>query len=323
MQSARSANTSTGLNTVLNGFNAVPYTFRPVSPLEDPVAMIAPDPRSGPEQSKSTLIGLLETADQNACFNFLGLPPEIREQVYNLTCRAYLPLFYPQRQPAITKASRLTRAEALPIYYKHNRSAAIVGALHEMSQYKSWMRYMRSINLSLVRSFAFVDLNRGEVIELDIKEHGEIRYHFKTRELPSKSTTTPPSRHVRRRDHRLGFYLDHMFNCSQDAIDRFDNDGFALVLSMPNHHEDDYVELEGQLADGIQTAIDKKMFGARERRARFGNGESRLSLDRSSFFLVRIPLEDWELFQSEWNLAQGFSVNGLRALTYALASRSS
>lgn len=316
----RSFNTSTMLTTVLHGFKTVLNTFNNVSRLEDQSAMVVSELPSDHGQTKGTLIESLETADQNAYFNFLGLPAEIREQVYDLTCCASLPIFYPQRQPAITKASRLTRAEALPIYYKHNRFAAIVGALHEMSQHNSWMRCFQSINLSWIRSFAFVDLNHREVIELDIKPHGETRHHFKTRKLPGKKPTTPPSRNVLR-NRRLRFRYGDILDRSRNVIDQFDNDGFALVLSMPNHHEDDYIEVESQLADRIQTAIDKEMFEANERRTRFGDGQSRMLLDRSSFFPNRLPPEDWELLQREWKLAQGFSVVGLRALTYALYSR--
>lgn len=318
----RSFNISAMPNNDFHEFKTARNTFNNVSRLEDQSAVVTSELASEHGQTKTTLIELLETADQNACFNFLGLPAEIREQVYGLTCCASLPIFYPQRQPAITKASRLTRAEALPVYYKHNRFAAIVGALHEMSQHNSWMRCFQPTDLSWIRSFAFVDLNHGEVIQLDIQPYGETRYHFKTRALPGKNTTTPPSRNVRcnrRFKFRLGDTLDH----SQNVIDQFDNDGFALVLSMPNHHEDNYIEVESQLADRIQTAIDKEMSEANERRARFDDGQSRMLLDRGSFFPNRLPPEDWELLKREWKLAQGFSVVGLRALTYALYSRAS
>ncbi|KAG9965394.1 hypothetical protein KCU61_g1709, partial [Aureobasidium melanogenum] len=269
--------------------------------LEDQLAVVAPSP-SEPDQTKSTLIEVLETADHNACFDFLGLPAEIRQMVYDLTCRASLPIFHPQRQPAITKACRLTRAEALPIYYRYNRFAMIVGALHETSQSNSWMRGIQLTHLSWIRSFTFVDLNFGEIIELDIKLHGEIRYHFKTRKLPSKKVTTQHSRIARHnRGRRCGF--GQALNRSRNALEQFDNDGLALVLSMPHHHEDDYIELECQLTDRIQTVIDKENFEA-------------------SFFPTCLPLEDWELLQREWKLAQGFSILGLRALTYALHARS-
>ncbi|KAG9678025.1 hypothetical protein KCU99_g2360, partial [Aureobasidium melanogenum] len=313
----RSINTSIKLNTVIDGFKAVLNGFMTVSPQEDQLAVVAPSP-SEPNQTKSTLIEMLETADRNACFNFLDLPAEIRQMVYDLTCRASLPIFHPQRQPAMTKACRLTRAEALPIYYRHNRFAMIVGALHEMSQSNSWMRGIQLTHLSWIRSFAFVDLNFGEVIELDIKSHGKIRYHFKTRKLPSKKVTTQHSRntrHNRGRRCRVGEAL----NRSRNAMEKFNDDGLALVLGMPNCH---YIELECQLADRIQTVIDKENFEASERRARYGDVESRMSLNRSTFFPTCLPLEDWELLQREWTLAQGFSILGLRALTYALQARS-
>ncbi|KAG9599813.1 hypothetical protein KCU77_g1975, partial [Aureobasidium melanogenum] len=283
----RSINTSTKLNIVLDGLKTVFNGFMTVSPQEDQLAVVAPSP-SEPDQTKSTLIEVPETADHNTCFNFLGLPAEIRQIVYDLTCRASLPIFHPQRQPAITKACRLTRAEALPIYYRYNRFAMIVGALHEI-----------------------------KVIELDIKLHGEIRYHFKTRKLPSKKVTTQHSRIARHnRGRRCGF--GQALNRSRNALEQFDNDGLAPVLGMPTHHEDDYIELECQLADRIQIVVDKENFEASERRARYGDVESRMSLNRSSFFPTCLPLEDWELLQREWKLAQGFSILGLRALTYAL-----
>ncbi|KAH0373220.1 hypothetical protein KCU65_g542, partial [Aureobasidium melanogenum] len=306
----RSINTSIKLNTVLEGFKTVLNGFKTESSQEDQLAVVAPSV-SAPGHTKSTLIDVLETADHNACFNFLGLPAEIRQMVYDLTCRASLPIFNPQRQPAITKACRLTRAEALPTYYRCNRFAMIVGLLHEM-KLNSWMRGIESTHLSWIRSFTFVDLNHGEVIELDIELRGKIRYHFKTRKLPKKKVTAQHS--------RLSCLVrfNGLRSRTQTAKEQFDNDGFALVLGMPDHHEDDYVELEYQLTDRIQIVIDKEIFEASERRVRYGDRESKQPLGRSTFFPDLLSLEDWKLLQKEWKLAEGFSVIGLRALTYAL-----
>ncbi|KAG9581709.1 hypothetical protein KCU86_g11802, partial [Aureobasidium melanogenum] len=104
-------------------------------------------------------------------------------------------------------------------------------------------------------------------------------------------------------------WFDQALNRSRNALEQFDNDGLAL-------------ELECQLADRIETVIDKENFEASERRARYGDVESKMSLNRSTFFPTCLPLEDWELLQREWKLAQGFSILGLRALTYALQARS-
>ncbi|KAH0354212.1 hypothetical protein KCU81_g1102, partial [Aureobasidium melanogenum] len=143
-------------------------------------------------------------------------------------------------------------------------------------------------------------------------EHLKLRYHFKTRKLSEKKVTAQHS-HL---PCLLRFTRPR--SCTQTAKEKFDNDGFALVLGMPDHHEDDYVELEYQLTDRIQIVIDKEIFEASERRVRYGNRESKMSLNGSTLFPDLLSLEDWKLLQNEWELAQGFSVIGLRTLTYAL-----
>lgn len=102
-------------------------------------------------------------------------------------------------------------------------------------------------------------------------------------------------------------------------MEQFDNESVALLLGMSDYHEDDNIKC--QLAECIKTVIDKEIFEASEWEVRYGDRESKMSLERSTFFPTLLPLEDWELLQREWKLAQGFSVIGLRALTYALHDR--
>lgn len=110
-------------------------------------------------------------------------------------------------------------------------------------------------------------------------EHLKLPYHFKTR-LSEKKVTAQHS--------RLPCLLRFTRPRSRTptAKEKFDNDGFALVLGMPDHHEDDYVELEYQLTDRIQIVIDKEIFQASERRVRYGNRESKMSLNGSTLFPI-------------------------------------
>jgi hypothetical protein len=67
---------------------------------------------------REDLIKLLEEEDTRATFKrFAELPPELREHIYKLHFATY-PVLETPVEPPITKASRLVRQEALPVFYQ-------------------------------------------------------------------------------------------------------------------------------------------------------------------------------------------------------------
>jgi hypothetical protein len=68
--------------------------------------------------NKAQLVKMLEQADDKAAFpHFMDLPAELRVHIYILYFGS-LPELAQPAQPPISKASRITRTESLPIFYK-------------------------------------------------------------------------------------------------------------------------------------------------------------------------------------------------------------
>jgi hypothetical protein len=76
-----------------------------------------------PRVKKAAYIAVLQAADDASVFDmFFDLPPELRTIVYQKYYEGFPPLVLPH-QPPLTLASRLLRAEALPIFYEQSSFA--------------------------------------------------------------------------------------------------------------------------------------------------------------------------------------------------------
>ncbi|KEQ89467.1 hypothetical protein M438DRAFT_6926 [Aureobasidium pullulans EXF-150] len=292
-------------------FDFVPYHGQQHLPVDQ---VIAPEPC----QHTDDLIRVLEVADREREFDFLALPADMRQMVYHYVCRASLTVLHPQRQPAITRVCRQTRTEALPVYYGNNRFAVAVSQ-HRGSPYNHWMRCIESPCLARIRSFAFVELFRQKVIEIDFTPHGKIHYHVKMRGLPSKSILDERWRQSSRTGgHRMGGCLRP--SPCEETIKDLDNDGRNLILGKPVRYTEDYLGFDHQTEALIQKIVEREASVLESKMAAHAGSEYHKSLGHDAFLTPWLSVKDWILLKEEWNRAEGFSIVGLRALSYAFGS---
>ncbi|KAI5198704.1 hypothetical protein AUEXF2481DRAFT_28039 [Aureobasidium subglaciale EXF-2481] len=280
------------------------------------------DPISEIDEIHDTLIAMLEQADHSARFNFLDLPAELRSMVYHLVCRASLTILHPRRQPAITKACRLTRTEALPIYYGHNQFAVEV-----YGSKSSWMRCISSTRFAWIRSFTFTDLNDDSILELDIPDKAGAFYSVRVRKVPGKRVVEARLEGLH---HNGGHRLAHRRRCGGRSMhritvgDELDNDGLATILGKPDLHEKDYMIVVDDSIRRLSVCIEKAISSGSEPNEAIVDEYEHYKKpgNHHSFSPPRLPSEEWKLFGAEWTSARGFTVAGFRALICVLKSES-
>ncbi|KAI5246474.1 hypothetical protein E4T43_02641 [Aureobasidium subglaciale] len=119
--------------------------------------------------SKKSLIEVLETADRQSKFDFLGLPPDLRDMILHLVCISPTTIIHPQTQPAIARTCRLLRQEALAVYYGCNRFHVFLDKAPRkaLSDKNRWLQRILPCHLNSVRSFSFKYLGAVALLDVD------------------------------------------------------------------------------------------------------------------------------------------------------------
>ncbi|KAI5200024.1 hypothetical protein E4T38_06770 [Aureobasidium subglaciale] len=109
--------------------------------------------------------------DQNreSQFDFLGLPPELRDMVLHLVCISSTTIIHPQTQPAIAGTCRLLRQEALAVYYGCNRFHVFLDNVSRkaLSDKDLWLQRISPCHLNSVRSFSFKYVGAVALLDID------------------------------------------------------------------------------------------------------------------------------------------------------------
>ncbi|KEQ97040.1 hypothetical protein AUEXF2481DRAFT_3715 [Aureobasidium subglaciale EXF-2481] len=102
-------------------------------------------------------------------FDFLGLPPELRDMVLHLVCISSTTIIHPQTQPAIAGTCRLLRQEALAVYYGCNRFHVFLDNVSRkaLSDKDLWLQRISPCHLNSVRSFSFKYVGAVALLDID------------------------------------------------------------------------------------------------------------------------------------------------------------
>ena len=123
-----------------------------------------------PPAKRETTLGAakarLEQADDEATFDrFSDLPPELRQMIYAFYFKSFhrFGLSIHKNQPPITRASRETRRESLPLFYEYCDFAVITATeLHWLPQYnvaltttsRDWVKATSAENFGRIKSIS-------------------------------------------------------------------------------------------------------------------------------------------------------------------------
>ncbi|KAI5207099.1 hypothetical protein E4T39_02190 [Aureobasidium subglaciale] len=124
---------------------------------------------------KKSLIQILETADRELRFDFLGLPPELRDIVLHMVCVSSTTIIQPQGQPAIARTCQIMRKEALAVYYSCNRFNVFLDTGHRaaVSSGDPWLQSMLPCHLAYVCSLSFTHIGAVAFLDIDFDVRGQ------------------------------------------------------------------------------------------------------------------------------------------------------
>lgn len=142
--------------------------------------------------SKNELVAMLEDADEAFQFSrFLDLPPELRLQVFELHCSSFQSLIQPV-QPPITRASRLLRHEALPIFY-----STCLFLLRDTGNKKKgeFFKDAAKGHINLIRHLAieFFESRGDQMVRRVIWDQGNIEFQHREPYIQKFSSDRKPS----------------------------------------------------------------------------------------------------------------------------------
>ncbi|CAD0099199.1 unnamed protein product [Aureobasidium mustum] len=243
-----------------------------------------------------SLIRELEKADRDLQFDFLGLPPEVRQMVLRYVCVGSATTFHPQQQPAIARTCSLLRSEALTLYYGSNRFAIFVSKTKPGMSYKapsdlnSWLHELEPCDLASVRSLSFVHLNASIVLDIDFDVRGQ-RFG-----IVRRSTLSPPAR---KEDLHYTFDSRWHANVPQFIASVMQDVRWAedLHISYP------YTESSLSLLTTFKSCVLERVRQAYS-----------VTIDESTMSWYRC----WRLLNEQWNARNGFSCSSIREIAEML-----